>query len=160
VNVLVAGIGNVFCGDDAFGVAVVHRLRSSRLPQSVRVFDAGVRALALLDTLLSGWDLVVLVDALGRGKPPGTLSLLELEAEGQRSGPLDAHALRMEQVLESAAAMGAVFGRVLLVGCEPECLDTGRGPDPWTLSPRVAAAVEPAATMIERLIRESEVTVA
>jgi hydrogenase maturation protease len=38
-KILVAGIGNIFLGDDAFGSEVARRLMNERLPPEVRVID-------------------------------------------------------------------------------------------------------------------------
>lgn len=154
MSVLVAGIGNVFCGDDGFGVAVVHGLRQRSLPTDVSVMDVGIRARDLTYTLLDGWDLVVLVDATRRGQPPGTLTLLELDPQGrlEAATAVEAHALGPKQVLESASALGAKLGRVMLVGCEPASLDTQSGGASWNLSPAVASAVERAIALVERVV--------
>src|SRR5271166_4111356 len=92
-KVLVAGIGNIFLGDDAFGVEVVNRLMQHTLPENVRVADFGIRSFDLAYALMGDWELVILVDALPRGGEPGTLYTLEPELlNGEQSPPnLDAH---------------------------------------------------------------------
>ena len=144
-RVLVAGIGNVFMGDDGFGVEVVRRL-AGRLP-GARVADFGIRGFDLAMALLEPHDLVVLVDAARKGATPGTLYLMEL---GEDSGPADfaAHGMDPAQVLRNARAMGGPPSRVVLVGCEPgDFAEMGR------LSPAVEAAVDEAARMVESLVR-------
>ena len=74
---LVAGIGNVFLSDDAFGVEVAHRLSGRELPEGVRVEDYGIRGMHLAYDLLDGYDALVLVDAVPMGEPPGTLAVIE-----------------------------------------------------------------------------------
>src|SRR5205823_5572496 len=123
-RVLVAGIGNIFLGDDAFGVEVVQRLARRELPGEVRVVDFGIRGIDLTYALLDGYETVVLVDATPRGGEPGTLYLLEADpGDSDPSQPmnlfLDAHSLDPAKVLRLAAAMGSPVRRVLVVGCEP-----------------------------------------
>jgi hydrogenase maturation protease len=143
--ILVAGIGNVFLGDDGFGVEVARRL-SGRLP-GARVVDFGIRGFDLAMALLEPHELVILVDAVRRGGAPGTLYVLEL---GEESGPGDfaAHGMDPAQVLRNVRAMGGSPGRVLLVGCEAESFaEMGR------LSPAVEAAVEGAIDLVKTLLK-------
>ena len=79
-RVLVAGIGNIFLSDDAFGVEVAHRLSGRALPDGVRVEDYGIRGMHLAYDLLEGYDALVLVDAVPMGEPPGTLAVIEPES--------------------------------------------------------------------------------
>ena len=72
-KVLVAGLGNVFCCDDAFGVSVVEKLAGQEWPGGVEVRDFGIRGIHLAYQLLEPYDLVVLIDAVHRDGPPGTL---------------------------------------------------------------------------------------
>ncbi|MGH7848434.1 MAG: hydrogenase maturation protease, partial [Candidatus Binatia bacterium] len=72
-KILVAGIGNIFLGDDGFGVEVARELAKRKLPESVRVVDFGIRGFDLAYALLDGYDLTILVDAAPRGGLPGTL---------------------------------------------------------------------------------------
>jgi hydrogenase maturation protease len=148
VKILVAGVGNVFLGDDGFGVEVVRRLAGRRLPPGVRVADFGIRGFDLACALQEPLDLVLLVDAVRRGSAPGTLYLLEVDAPV--AGPVDfqGHGMDPAQVLRNARAMGSVPARVRVVGCEPASFG-----DPETgatgLSPAVEAAVAGAMDMIE-----------
>lgn len=164
MKILVAGIGNVFLSDDAFGVEVVRGL--GELPDGVRVLDSGIRGMHLAYELLDGWDAVVLVDATPRGGEPGTLYTLEHDLDAAPSGPaevegaaLDGHGMDPASVLEQLRGLAASMdvprpvGRVLVVGCEPACLDEGIG-----LSPAVAAAVAPAARAVRELVEHVRTT--
>lgn len=153
-RVLVAGIGNVFRGDDGFGVEVATRLRGRPLPDWVRVGDFGVAGLHLAYELLDGYELTVFVDALPRGGDAGTVTLLEpnLAALSSMRAVPDAHALDPVSVLVTLRQLGGEPGRVLVVGCEPD--DTS---DRMGLSPRVAAAVDVAAEMVEDVIAREHV---
>jgi hydrogenase maturation protease len=153
-RVLIAGVGNIFLGDDAFGVEVAQRLARRPLPEDVRVVDFGIRGLDLAYTLLEPYEAVVLVDATPRGGAPGTLYVLEPEvgAPDESGGTLvEAHALDPVKVLRLAAALGGPAQRLLLVGCEPEpaadAEDMSMG-----LSAPVQAAVDEAVTLIESLV--------
>lgn len=155
-RILVAGIGNIFLGDDAFGVEVVRRLSRRALPEYVRVVDYGIRGLDLAYALMDHYDAAILVDAAGRGEAPGTLYVMELEFDGDETdGPqalqMDAHSMNPMVVLNIVRAMGGRPGRVLLVGCEPETLgDEFQGA--MGLSATVEAAAGGAAGIVESLI--------
>jgi hydrogenase maturation protease len=154
-RILVAGIGNIFLGDDAFGVEVVGRLARHEQPEEVRVVDFGIRGLDLAYALLDGYEAVILVDALPRGGPPGTLYVLEPASsppEGEGAGPLiETHGMDPVKVLRLAAAMGGQVKRLLLVGCEPsapgEVEDMVAG-----LSDPVRQAVGEAVVLVESLV--------
>ena len=149
---LVAGIGNIFNGDDGFGSEVAQRLAGRPVPEGVHVEDYGIRGVHLAYELLEGYDLVVLVDALPRGEEPGTLFVLEPDVDLEDVPPLDSHQMDPRAVLGMVAELGGEIGRLLLVGCEPA--DTGDG---IGLSPPVAAAVDTAARMVEELITTKEI---
>ena len=146
-RVLVAGIGNIFFGDDAFGVEVAGRLAGRALPAGVRVEDYGIRGVHLAYELLEGYDALVLVDAVPMGEEPGTVAIIEPE-QGPRGdgrdeaddGPapaLDAHTMNPAVVLGMLESLGGRLDRVLVVGCEPSVVDEGIG-----LSIPVADAVD------------------
>lgn len=138
-RVLVAGVGNVFLGDDGFGVEVVRRIAAQDLPGWVRVVDYGIRGMHLAyDIAGGGYDVTVLVDATSRGDAPGTVYVVELDqATGADSALLDAHGMQPDVVLGLVALLGGDPGRVLLVGCEPAALD-----EEMRLSPAVERAVD------------------
>jgi hydrogenase maturation protease len=154
-RVLIAGVGNIFLGDDAFGVEVAQRLARRPLPDGVRVVDFGIRGLDLAYALLDGFDAVILVDAVPRGEPPGTLYVLEPDLE-QASEPsteavlVEAHNLGPAQVLRLVAALGGQVQRLLVVGCEPEPTD-GEGDASIEMSAAVRAAVDEAVPLVEAL---------
>jgi hydrogenase maturation protease len=153
-KILVAGIGNIFLGDDGFGVEVIRRLAEAEFPEGVLVRDFGIRGYDLAYALLDGYDLIILVDAVPRGSPPGTLYVIEPEMDSPpaESRGLDAHAMNPVSVLQLAKSMGPVSGTVLLVGCEPATLGGDEGE--MGLSEAVAAVVDQAATLVKRLIKD------
>jgi hydrogenase maturation protease len=146
MSTLIAGVGNIFLGDDGFGVEVARRLAATALPARVTAADFGIRGLHLAYQLLDGYDTLILVDALARGGAAGTLYVLEAETLG---GPaaLDAHALDPASVLAMVEKLGGRLGRVVVVGCEPATLEEGIG-----LSPPVERAVAQAVEVVHRLI--------
>jgi hydrogenase maturation protease len=150
-RILVAGIGNIFLGDDAFGTEVARRLLRRQLPEEVRVVDFGIRGLDLTYALLDGYEAAVLIDAVPRGGRPGTLYVLEPDiaaAESANDGPMEAHGLDPVKVLRLAISMGAKVDRLLLVGCEP----TPDNPDEMAMSDAVRAAVDEAVPLVESLV--------
>ena len=153
-RVLVAGIGNVFLGDDGFGVAVAQRMLERGVPAGVRVLDAGIRGFDLACALLEGCDAAILIDAVQRGGPPGTLYVLEIEAEATApAGPIEAHGLVPHRVLALVCALGGSRPPLRLVGCEPASVGADDDIAPGLSAP-VAAAVEPAVELVESLARE------
>jgi hydrogenase maturation protease len=154
VKILVAGIGNIFQGDDAFGCEVVTKLAARGLPAEVRLFDFGIRGLDLTYALMDNPDLAIVIDATSQGDAPGTLYTMEPEFDdvGNSHEMLDSHGMNPVQVLRSARAMGARPGRILLVGCEPA--DLGGEEGRMGLTPPVLAALDEAAEMVEALIQK------
>ncbi|ONH27817.1 hypothetical protein BL253_21240 [Pseudofrankia asymbiotica] len=184
-RVLVAGIGNVFLGDDAFGVQVVRRITPDLVPDGVDVADYGIRGVHLAYDLLDGpYATVVLVDAAPLGKAPGTVEVLEVDTAGTtrgaptadtadtattgtgEAGPggsgaggttpgFDAHGLHPAAVLALLRGLGGHIDRVLVVGCQPAALDEG-----MDLSEPVAASVDAAARLVVRLARDEAAALA
>jgi len=153
MKILVAGIGNIFLGDDGFGVEVAARLRGADLPEGVRVEDFGIRGVHLAYELLDGYDALVMVDAVPMGEPPGTVALIEPDPVGDVGEPvtaaMDAHSMNPAVVLQMLAAMGGHVGRVVVVGCQPSVIDEGMG-----LSPAVDAAVDRGVDAVREVLAE------
>jgi hydrogenase maturation protease len=154
-TILVAGIGNIFLGDDAFGVEVVRRLASRKLPESVRVADFGIRGFDLAYALQDGYETTILVDACPHGEAPGTLYVIEPDLKGSDDAKapqaaVEAHAMNPVSVLRMARAMNIEVKNVLLVGCEPEALGGEEGQ--MGLSAPVEASVDEAIKLVEALI--------
>jgi len=144
---LVAGIGNIFLGDDGFGCEVARRLAGSPLPQGVSVVDYGIRGMHLTYDLLDGWDRLVLVDALpGRGDP-GRLEILEIRPEHLRAGEVDAHGMDPAAVLSALAPLGGTLPPTVLVGVQAADVAEQMG-----LTPLVAAAVPGAVEAVRALL--------
>lgn len=163
-RILIACIGNIFLGDDGFGVEVARRLGNGRYPEGVQVVDFGIRGMELAYTLLDDYDALVLVDAVPRGGAPGTLYLIEpntagvTQEKGMAAGKagMDAHSMDPVKVLAYARALGARPIRTLLVGCEPTSAgDTYDYSEmQMGLSEPVLAAVDEAVQMIDSLVQK------
>jgi hydrogenase maturation protease len=154
-SILVAGIGNIFLGDDAFGCEVVKRLSARGWPENVTVVDFGIRGFDLAYALLDGYDVTIFVDATPRGDQPGTLytiepELDEIESIDGQSAMVETHDMNPMKVLSMVKSMGGRFKRILLVGCEPATFGPEEGQ--MGLSAPVEAAVEPAAAVVESLV--------
>jgi hydrogenase maturation protease len=119
MKILVAGVGNIFLGDDGFGVEVAQSLRKRQLPETVTVKDFGIRGFDLAYALLDPWDGVIIVDALPRGEAPGTLYVLEPDRSGAGGADINPHGMDPARVLNLATSMGTISAKVLVVGCEP-----------------------------------------
>jgi hydrogenase maturation protease len=153
-RILVAGIGNIFLGDDGFGVEVARRLMSRSFPSEVRVVDFGIRGLDLAYALQDGYETTILIDTYAHGQTPGTVSVVEPDANDIATGPtslVEAHTMDPLTVLRMASAMNGSLKRVLLVGCEPATLGGDEGH--MGLSEPVEKAVEEAVRTTETLIK-------
>ena len=149
---LVAGVGNIFLRDDAFGVEVVRLLAGHPVPDGVEIRDFGIRGVHLAYELLDGCDLFVLVDAAARGEPPGTVTVLEVEVPepDPTAGPvIDAHSLTPDGIFALLGSLGGRPRRSLLVACEPADVGAGMG-----LSEPVQEAVPHAARVVLQILEE------
>jgi hydrogenase maturation protease len=155
-RILVAGVGNIFLGDDGFGVEVVRRLAGRELPQVVEVVDFGIRGMDLAYALQEDYEVVVFVDAIPRGEEPGTVYLIEPEIEEDGEVTLDTHGMDPVKVIKLARALGAKPKRTLVVGCEPQVVVSGEDYDDMLmeLSEPVRAAVKEAADLVESLVQK------
>jgi hydrogenase maturation protease len=153
-SVLIAGIGNVFLADDAFGVEVARRLAQRELPTGVKVADFGIRGMDLAYELQEDYDAAILVDAVPRGQAPGTLYVIEPDLE-KAEPVLDAHAMDPVRVLGLARTLGTLPPRVLVVGCEPGTeLSLEHEELVMGLSPPVEAAMEKAVELVESVLED------
>lgn len=153
-GILIAGVGNIFLGDDGFGVEVVRRLADRTLPEAVRVIDFGIRGLDLAYALQDDYETTILIDAFPHGQPPGTVSLVELnvnETIDSSDNFVDPHSMHPMNVLRMARAMHAPLKKVMLIGCEPATLGGDEGY--IGLSTPVQAAVEEAVRATESLVK-------
>jgi hydrogenase maturation protease len=154
-SILIAGIGNIFLGDDGFGVEVARRLASKTFAEWVRIADFGIRGVHLAYELLDHpYETTILVDATPRGGKPGTVYLIEPEPDASdpaTSATPDAHGMNPEAVLALLKTLGGTPGRIVIVGCEPYCVEEGIG-----LSAPVAAAVDEALALIEEIIGQED----
>jgi hydrogenase maturation protease len=172
-RVLIAGVGNIFLGDDGFGVEVAKRLAATDLPDWVQVADYGISGMHLAYDLADGYETAILVDTAQRGGEPGTLTVIDASQEGagaERGGGksgerqaagagtlaesrlFDAHGMQPDVVLGVLDMLGAGSARVLVVGCEPATLDYG-----MELSEPVANAVDGAVQVVLDLVADAGV---
>jgi hydrogenase maturation protease len=154
-QILVAGVGNAWLQDDAFGAECARRLEARGVPRGVTVMDFGTGGLDLAYELMRGYDALVLLDASRQGGEPGTLYVLEPSME-ELSGPIEdgdvinPHAMDPQTVLRFVGAIGGFSGKVVVIGCEPgEVDDVGLG-----LTPPVEAAVERALRLVGETLEE------
>jgi hydrogenase maturation protease len=162
-TILVAGIGNIFLGDDAFGSEVARHLLLKPWPACVRVEDFGIRGFDLTFAMMDGHDVVILVDAAPRGGLPGNLytiepDLSELDELAPGGAAIEPHAMNPLNVLRAAKSMGAEFRKVLLIGCEPspENMDPD-GPGYMGLSEPVRSVLDEAVNLVEGIVAQCAV---
>lgn len=152
-RILVAGIGNVFLGDDGFGVELIHSLRERGVADHVDLADLGIRGMDLVYVLGNGYSTVILADAAQRGQVPGTVSLVEPDLDGEAAS-LDTHHMDPLNALRQARQTGPIPKRVLLVACEPQQLPDDEQDVVMELSPAVRAAIGEATDLVLRLLDE------
>ena len=153
-RILVAGIGNVFLGDDGFGVALADRLARMKLAPGVEVVDYGIRGMDLAYAMQEDLDAVVLLDAAPRGGPPGTLYVIEPDLD-VRDVAVDTHGMDPAKVLAFVRALGGSPPRTLIVGCEPLTRMTGDEEDVVAeLSEPVRGALDRAVIVVEEVLEE------
>lgn len=147
-DILVAGIGNIFLGDDGFGPEV---MRHVHIPDPrVRVTDYGIRGMHLAYDLLDGCQTLVLVDALPDRGSPGTVHVFEADHETLTSAKgIDAHAMDPAAVFASLNALGGIPPRTVVIGCEVDSVEEGIG-----LSDPVAAAVPQAVQAVQDVVAD------
>jgi hydrogenase maturation protease len=156
-KILIAGIGNIFLGDDGFGCVVAGQLARRPLPDGAQVVDFGIRSFDLAYALTDGYDVTILIDAVQRRGAPGSLYLIEPDLSEQHEPAaqavmVEAHAMNPMRALSLAKSMNGESKRVLLVGCEPATFGPEEGR--MGLSAPVEAAVSGAVEMVESLIAE------
>lgn len=148
-HILIAGIGNIFLGDDGFGPEVIRRVYE-RIDGSegLRATDYGIGGMHLAYDLLEDWDALVLVDAVPNRGSPGTVHVFEADHDAQDFAPaLDAHGMDPATVFASLRALGGVAPRTVVVGCEVADVTDGMG-----LSETVQAAVPDAVAAVESAV--------
>ena len=156
-RILVAGIGNVFLGDDGFGVALVDRLARRELPAGVEAVDFGIRGMDLAFAMQDGYDAVILLDATPRGERPGTLYVIEVRSD-EHQPPIapDAHDMTPANVLGLVRSFGGVPPLTYVIGCEPQTQVSPEADEDFVvaLSEPVVAAIDPAVKLVESLLAE------
>ena len=155
-RILIAGMGNVLCADDGFGVAVAEALAARALPPQVKVVEVGIGGIHLVQELMAGYDALIIIDAVERDAPPGSLFVLEPDP-GEAARPdqawaqlTDLHYTVPARVLAMAKALGALPDRVLIVGCQGSAVDELQ----LELSAPVRAAVAEAIDTIELIVEQ------
>ncbi len=157
-RILIAGIGNIFLGDDAFGCEVAKRLFERKLPENARVVDYGIRGFDLAYALMDGYDATIFIDATPRGDAPGTVYLIEpdldeLDKLDAQTTAIDTHNMNPLKVLSMVKTLGGELKKIFLVGCEP--LFTGEEDIGFMgLSEPVEAAIDKAVEVVESLVEQ------
>ena len=154
--ILVAGIGNIFLGDDGFGSEVARRMSERVLGPAVRVIDFGIRGVDFLYALLDGYEATIIIDTLSRGGTPGTIYIVDPDVHEltATAAAVEPHAMDPFRTLALARSMGAILSNVRIVGCEPATFghpDEGQ----MGLSPCVAATVDDAIRLVEGLVGDT-----
>jgi hydrogenase maturation protease len=148
-QILVAGVGNAWLGDDGFGGVVTKELEKRELPSGVQVMDFGSGGLDLAYEVMRGYHALVLIDVSKQGGKPGTLYVIEPNPDEIESGiedgeVLNPHGMDPATVLRFVKAVHGWPGKVVVVACEPADVEEVA----MELSPHVRAVVEPAIELV------------
>ncbi len=154
-KILIAGVGNIFMGDDGFGCEVARRLAERPLPEGIRLVDFGIRGIDLTYALMDDYDGAIMIDTAERGEAPGTVTVVipevaVVESANPEDLMLEPHSLDPAKVLRFVEAMGGGTKKLVLVACEPQTFGGDDGA--MGLSPAIAGAVDEAVATVERLI--------
>lgn len=151
-RILIAGVGNIFFGDDGFGVEVTRRLANETWPEIVEITDFGIRGIHLAYQLITGYDTAIIVDAVSRGAAPGTVFVVEPDlTEADSVSVSDSHDMVIENVFAMVRRLGGQLPpRVLIVGCEPADLSENIG-----LSASVTLAIPAAIRAVREIVDEN-----
>jgi hydrogenase maturation protease len=157
MKILVAGVGNVLRGDDAFGVEVVKLLevRGTR-SDDIHFFEAGISGISLVQELMNNYDALIIIDAVDRGGEAGTVYLLEPDIPALDENEslqfhyslVDAHYADPSKALLLAKKLNVIPAKVFIIGCQPASCDELES----DLTPAVKSAVPIAVERIEALI--------
>lgn len=155
-RILIACVGNIFLGDDAFGVEVAQRLSREQFQENVTVVEYGIRSYDLTYALMQPWDLVILVDAVSRGEKPGTVFAIEPDlsamTESAANMRFDAHSMNPVSVIQMVTALGGQCPRMTIIGCEPLSVEASADGQ-FGLSEPVRAGVEEAIRLIHETVQ-------
>jgi hydrogenase maturation protease len=159
-KILVAGIGNIFLGDDAFGSEVARRLMDERLPSEVRVIDFGIRTYDLAYAIMEGYDVTILIDITAQGGAPGTVYLIEPDLNQLHlfdANLVDAHSMNPARVLQMLRQFGSSPGKLYLIGCEPANLEAEDGQLGMseTVESSIPQAIEWIKTLVNDLLKDN-----
>lgn len=145
-HTLVLGVGNLLMSDDGVGVHAVQRLEKRTLPPGVEVLDGGTCGLDLLQ-FFEGVERLIVLDAANLGREPGAIVRLEGEdVPAFLAMKVSPHEINLPELLFSAKLSGIYPREVVVLGMQPETIETG-----VELSPPVAAQVD---ALIERVMEE------
>ncbi|MFN2385553.1 MAG: hydrogenase maturation protease [Thermoanaerobaculia bacterium] len=147
---VVAGFGNLLLGDDGFGVEVVRRLAEDPLPPGAELLEVGIGGMELVFGLMNGCGRLVIVDAVRRGQPPGTLYVFhpsQADLAPASEPGIDPHFAEPTRAMKVARTLGYLPDDVTIVGCEPQSCELD-----LTLSPPVRAAVNEAAIRVREVL--------
>jgi len=140
VRILVAGVGNVLRGDDAFGVEVANRLLAGEAHPNVTVVETGIAGIQLVSDLQEGFDALIVVDTVDRERPPGTVMTIDydvidvhaLDHNTKYDLLADMHLATPERSLMVARALGVLPPVVWMVAVQPvdaETMHIGMSPE-------------------------------
>lgn len=154
MRILIAGIGNIFFGDDAFGSELARELLRREWPEGVQIEDFGIRSYDLAYAIMDGQDAVIFLDATPRGELPGTISLIELDMQGLEGGEgvVDAHSLNPVSVLQMVHTLGDTTSRFYLIGCEPAVLEADELGLSLTVQAAIPQAIDMTVEVVHRLL--------
>ena len=141
---LILGVGNRFRSDDGAGAFVVDLLRDGDFDVREESGEG-----ASLIAAFEGRDVVVIIDAMKSGAPPGTVRRFDAVRETLPTGLFhySSHQFGVAEAVETARALGRLPRSLILFGIEGKSYDYGN-----MLTAEVDHAVRVVAEEIKALI--------
>lgn len=150
-RILVAGVGDILRGDDAFGILAIRELQKRELPENVDLAPFRAESSNLVSEIKNGYDAVILVEATPQGGEPGSIYIFDPEVDPIEAGQaiFSSRFRKPEMGLRVLDALDGYKGRILIVGCEPESFENVA-----TLSKSARSALAVTVCLLERLVHE------
>lgn len=162
MKTLVAGMGNVLRGDDGFGIRVIDELKQNHIfTDDVNLYEAGIGGISLVQELMSGYDALIVIDAVEKGAAPGTVFVLE-PMDGKveiknlelHQKMVDMHYADPSKVLLMAKAVNVCPPIVYIVGCQPEFVDEAEEGLRPSVENAIPQAINEVISLLEQLQKQ------
>lgn len=120
MKTLVLGLGNLVHADDGLGIHAIHRLQEDpRVPPGTVLMDGGTQGLSLIPHI-SGFERLLVIDAIDVEREPGTLIRLEGTAIQKMPGKPSVHQLGFADLMIAMNLLGESPKEIVVLGVQPQ----------------------------------------